>query len=153
MRNEKRIPIVLEKISWFNFIQSNTGLSKTGSELAVIVINIEGNLGIIEKEWLDNPDLRLGQLLINEGFAPDLGSLWNVEEDSWLVENDYCNIEDIKFWGRNYDENMVRLPEIEYILLKDLTTDHIKAIILFFAAQGRTPAPSYMEYFNKRISE
>lgn len=33
------------------------------------------------------------------------------------------------FWGRNYDKDMNKLPETEYILIKDLDTDHIKAIL------------------------
>ena len=153
MRNEKRIPIVLEKISWFNFIQNNTGLGKMSSELSGIVNNIKNNLDTIKKEWLENPDLRLGQLLINNGLAPDLGSLWNVEEDDWLISEDYCNIEDVKFWGRNYDKDMNRLSQTEFVLLKDLTTDHIKAIIKFFADQGKIVNQQYGEYFNKRILE
>lgn len=32
-------------------------------------------------------------------------------------------------WGRNYDKNMIRLSETEWIPIKDLETDHIKAIL------------------------
>jgi hypothetical protein len=32
-------------------------------------------------------------------------------------------------WGRNYDENMHPLEKTEWILIKDLSTDHIKAIL------------------------
>jgi hypothetical protein len=32
-------------------------------------------------------------------------------------------------WGKNYDINMKRLPETEYILIKDLSTSHIYAIL------------------------
>jgi hypothetical protein len=33
-------------------------------------------------------------------------------------------------WGRNYDKNMKRLPEIQFAPIKDLDTDHIWAILL-----------------------
>ncbi len=33
------------------------------------------------------------------------------------------------FWGRNYDKNMNKLPATEYIPIKDLTSDHIEAIL------------------------
>lgn len=33
-------------------------------------------------------------------------------------------------WGRNYDENMKRLPKTEFVPIKDLNTDHIWAILL-----------------------
>ena len=32
-------------------------------------------------------------------------------------------------WGRNYDKDMSPLPETEWILIKDLTSDHIAAIV------------------------
>ena len=32
-------------------------------------------------------------------------------------------------WGRNYDKDMNKLPETEYILIADMDTNHIKAII------------------------
>ena len=35
-------------------------------------------------------------------------------------------------WGKNYDKDMNRLPKTEYILLKDLDTDHIYNILKFF---------------------
>lgn len=32
-------------------------------------------------------------------------------------------------WGRNYDKDMNPLPKTEYIYIKDLTDDHLNAII------------------------
>jgi hypothetical protein len=32
-------------------------------------------------------------------------------------------------WGRNYDKDMNRLPETEWVALKDLVTEHIEAIL------------------------
>ena len=32
-------------------------------------------------------------------------------------------------WGRNYNENMAILPKTEWILIKDLTIEHIQAIL------------------------
>jgi hypothetical protein len=34
-------------------------------------------------------------------------------------------------WGRNYDENMRRLPETQWILLKDLNDGHLDALIQY----------------------
>ena len=35
-------------------------------------------------------------------------------------------------WGRNYNKDGTRLDETEYALLKDLSTDHILAILVYF---------------------
>lgn len=35
-------------------------------------------------------------------------------------------------WGRNYNKDGTRLEETEYALLKDLATDHIIAILIYF---------------------
>jgi len=35
-------------------------------------------------------------------------------------------------WGKNYDADNNRLPTTEWILLKDLSTDHIIAILKYF---------------------
>lgn len=35
-------------------------------------------------------------------------------------------------WGQNYDKNSKRLEETKYSLLKDLTTDHVIGILIYF---------------------
>lgn len=153
MRRIERISIILDIIPWYNFIQNTTGLDKLSANLKFVVDNIESKIEDIKKEWLENPDMRLGQLLINMNLAPDIFSLWIVEEDDWLIYNDYCNIEDIKFWGQNYDKNMNRLSETRWVLLKNLTTDHIKGIIKYFKDINRELNEDYLKYFNKRIED
>jgi len=34
-------------------------------------------------------------------------------------------------WGRNYDKNGKKLPQTEYILLKDLEDDHVKTLCYY----------------------
>lgn len=34
-------------------------------------------------------------------------------------------------WGRNYDKDMRRLPTTEWILIKDITDEHLKALITY----------------------
>lgn len=40
-------------------------------------------------------------------------------------------------WGRNYDKDNNRLAKTEYILLKDLATDHIINILIYFTLRLR----------------
>jgi hypothetical protein len=147
MRNKNRIPIVLNlmlnKEILFHFLDTSSQR---------IINRIYNNWENIEKEWLENPDLRLGQLLFNRDFILD--HPYNIEEDDWLIKNNYIQFEEIKFWGINYDKNGNKLPKTEYKLLKDLDDEHIQNIINFFKkynALNQLPK-DYLEYFNKRIN-
>lgn len=61
-------------------------------------------------------------------------------------------IED-RTWGRNFDENNIRLPKTEYIKLKDLSLDHIKNIKKYFKEKSMRLSSEYLKYFNKRIKQ
>ena len=45
------------------------------------------------------------------------------DDGKWETRREYLK------WGRNYDKDMNRLIETEWILIKDLSTDHIEAIL------------------------
>lgn len=49
-------------------------------------------------KFLNYPDYRFSQLLINEGIVPDNGN-WNREESQWVVEKGYMKPEEILLWG------------------------------------------------------
>jgi len=57
---------------------------------------------------------------VNKIPAEDLSI---TSEDSFEIIREHFT------WGRNFDRLMNRLPETEWILLKDLTTEHIENII------------------------
>ncbi len=152
MRNKKRIEIVLEKIDWKKFIQDNCG------ELTEFVINefvqhLINNTQGIKNFWLNNPDLRLGQLLINEGYLPDYPKLYHVEEVQWLIDNKLCKVEEIRFWGKTRDKFKNKLLQTEYILLKDLDDAHISAILDWCDEHNIKIEKDYKEYFEQRITE
>lgn len=153
MRVKKRIDIVLKHIPWKQFLQDTTNLNKDSKILDKLVENVKNNLNIIEKHWKENPDLRLGQLLINEGFIPDYYKLWNIEEDQWLIDNKALSLQDIKFWGSNYDKDMNRLAETKYKLLKDLDDSHISAILDLYEEGMLKIDENYLKYFKTRINE
>lgn len=48
--------------------------------------------------WCNHPQLRFGQLLINESVVPD-GQHWHVEEYKWVVEKKWMKPEVIYLWG------------------------------------------------------
>lgn len=64
--------------------------------------------------------------------------------DLTIYEDDkHDKIREVFTWGRNFDENMNRLPQVEYVKLKDITDDHLEALIPW------TDDDSYPKYINK----
>lgn len=150
MRIKERIPIILD--IFFN----DPLILQQFIELELYeTMELYSNWKKIKEEWLEEPDLRFGQLLVNMNLIPYMSKCWFYEEDDWLIEKGYLKLEDIKFWGRNYDENNNKLPKTEFILLKNLTTEHIKNIIAYFGGRGKFKAksPRYYEYFKERLKK
>ena len=153
MRNKNRIQIVLDlmlnKEILLHFL--NTSSQK-------LIDDLYNNWEEIKEEWLKYPDCRLGQLLVNLNLIPSKNIehiIWNIEEDDWLIQNGYCNIEDIKFWGVNYYKNGKQRKTTKFKLLRDLDINHIKNIIIFFEKYNSLDKLNkpYLEYFNNKINE
>lgn len=54
-------------------------------------------------------------------------------------------------WGKNYDENMHRLPETQWIPIKYMTSEHINAILLGgFAPEGSMMRPIFVKELEYR---
>ena len=155
MRNSKRIPICLKLLFQNKILHHflNTKVTKKVELLSILHQNWE----LIEKKWNNNPDQRFGQLLSNVNLVDKEieNHIWNIEEDDWLIQNGYCNIEDIKFWGINYYKNGKQRKTTKFILLKDLDINHIKNIIIFFEKYNSLDKLNkpYLEYFNNKINE
>lgn len=150
MRNPKRIPICLKLLFQnkilYHFLGTNTpGLAK----------KLHENWELIEKEWKKYPDQQFGQLLSNLGLVTKEieNHIWNIEEDDWLIENNYIKVEDIKFWGINFYKNNKPRKKTKYVLLSELKTDHIINILKFFEGRTSKIKLTYLKYFNKRINE
>ena len=153
MRNPNRIPICLKLFSKGNVLMHFLNIPYKDS-----IRNITNKWDLIENTWLQNQDLRFGQLLCNLRLIHHLeieDNIWNIEETIWLVDNNYCKFEEINFWGINYFKNKKLRKTTKYKLLRDLDLDHIKNIIKFFEnnnALHKIPQ-RYMNYFNKRINK
>lgn len=80
----------------------------------------------LEKEWLESPDLRFGQLLINKGLIADDMRTWGAEISDYPIPHEAMR--EIQTWGtlgKDREEGFERKD----ILIKALETDHIKAIL------------------------
>lgn len=107
------------------------------------------NFGAFEDIWTHYPDLRLTQVLVNSGILPNYpGSWYYIEDNNVMVDCKFLEPRDIYFWGKNYDKDMKRLPETEWILIKDMSIDHIKAIL----DSDNIIAPHYIEFFRNELT-
>jgi hypothetical protein len=83
----------------------------------------------IKKYWMSNHDMRLSQVLVNMSYIPNIPGIWYYEEDSTALINAGCDPANVLFWGQNFDKDKNLLPVTKWILIKDLSKDHIKNII------------------------
>lgn len=154
MRNPKRIPIILDllKDNYAEFLK-DCGIEEIDIDTLISIYNSKRKE--IEEFWLDNPDLRLTQVFVNLGIIPNFPGFWYYKEEvDYVIEKGFCNVEDICFWGVNYTKEMVKLPETDFRLLKNLETDHIRAIIKFYMEQYGSLSrlnQKYLKYFQQRI--
>lgn len=132
MRNILRIPIVIENIDWKLFI---TDVLEYGDDWEVnrLYNLIQATIEEIEDYWLENPDERLTQVLVNTGLIPNKPGFWYyTEEVQWMIEKKLVEPRDILFWGSIFDENGNRRPKTVWTPIKTITDDHLKAIVAYF---------------------
>ena len=85
--------------------------------------------------WKENYDQRFGQVLINLGILSDDLKIWCDEDDAILLDQG-LPLEEVLYWGSNYDKDMNLLPETIYRLIKDLDSDHIEKIYTYIYCTG-----------------
>jgi hypothetical protein len=147
MRPKERIPVFLSLVDW-ETLSERWGVDV---DMFNVILTNEGKLReTIVNFWLKHPDLRFGQLLINMDLMPDRIKIWMDEESSILDDQGIPRREFVQ-WGRNYDENHNYLPEIEWILIKDMTTDHINAILKDVAENRMNIKQYYKELFETEL--
>lgn len=76
----------------------------------------------LEKKWLESPDLRFGQFLINEGIVSDDIRTWSLEISDYPIPHEVMR--EIQTWDKRLE-----CWKVKDIFIKDLDTDHIVAIL------------------------
>ena len=98
--------------------------------------------------WLDYPDLRLTQVLVEFNIIPNTPGFWfYVEEVNFLIESHILEPRDVLFWGQNYDKDNNKLPETIYKPIKELDTEHIKSIL----SNVKNISSKYIDAFNNEL--
>ena len=121
MRPIERIDNFLNKVNWdklwirWNYIEFNDTLrNKT--------------LDDIIKYWKENPDQRIGQVLINLNLIPDRMDIWLDEEDSILLDQGIAP-EECLYWTSIFNKDNERLLEPITKLICELEINHINTIL------------------------
>jgi hypothetical protein len=145
MRPKERIPIFLKLVD-FDKLEERWDTDIAG----IIRGYICSPKGEVQEYWKENYDQRFGQVLINLQLLPDRMNIWMDEEDDILADQG-VPFREYMLWGRSYDENRNSLPEIERILIKDMSTDHIKAILKDVETHRMNIRSDYLEAFRNEI--
>ena len=146
IRLKERINVFLEKADMRNvldvYFPTLDGEIKQ-EFLKKIYINFEE----LRKAWYENPDWRFSQVLVNSGTLSNIPGSWYYIEEDELLEKQGIPLREILFWGKNYDKDMNRLPETQWILIKDMSTEHITAVL-----DGKfTGNPRYLKTFKEEL--
>ena len=151
MRPVERINNFLNKVSWSDLAIKWNLTHDLHQHLYLIYKNFfDENYDNVIKYWKENSDQRIGQVLINLGVVPDNLKIWNDEEDDILLDQGFAP-EEVLFWGRNYDKDMNLLPKTEYILIKNLDSDHINSIYDYVFKRGGRLSEKYMIAFKNTL--
>jgi hypothetical protein len=137
MRRPERIPIFLKLVN-FDKLQERWGID-ISQELRGLILT-----KAVREYWTENYDQRFGQMLVNLEYIPDTLTTWMDEDDNILLSQG-INPAEFMFWGRNYDKDMNELPKTEWILIKDMSTDHIQAILDGNWVKDGNPYKTYFE--------
>ncbi len=165
MRRPESIPRILDKLNtdenakltilnhWFG-VEPGTQLSFDSpfNHIETMLTGWTEYFDIFSQDWQTHPDLRMSQVLVRLGIIPNFPGFWFMEEDDNIMID--CNLikpRDIKFWGQNYNKNMEKLPETNWILIKDLSRDHIENILLDVLSGKMRVSEEYIEYFSEEL--
>ena len=125
MRLKERIPNFIEKVNIENLLLNIWELPVSKETIE----SIKKDLPRIQQLWTEYPDERFSQTLVNNNYIPNYQGFWYYMEESEILKEQGVDASEYLFWGQNYDEKGERLPETRYRLIKELDTDHIKAIL------------------------
>jgi len=135
MRPKERIDDFLAKVNW----------SELQKKWKIPVLEIDTEF--IRKSWKENPDQRIGQLLINLGLIEDSLEKWVTEEATILIDQGLPP-EECLYWTSMYDENEVLLETPKTRLVATLTPEHINNIITFMYNYGGRISPDMQKAFD-----
>lgn len=118
------------------------------TDVALVYLDkLEGKKEDILDYWTNFPDSRFSQVLVNLGIIPNIPGFWYYMEEDEILEELGIEPREYLLWGQNYDKDMNLLPETIRKPIKDLTTEHIQAIL----DGGWCKSGKYFECFKNEL--
>lgn len=146
-RPKERIPIFLELIKGkeYQIVKDIFKFHKDDLNKFVFVFNATKEQW--KTNWFRNPDLRFSQVLVNYGLLANMPGSWYYMEEWEILEKLGIPTREYLLWGQNYGKDMNLLPKTLFNPIKDLTTDHIRAIL----DGGYAKNPKYIKCFKEEL--
>jgi len=140
MRPIERIDYFLNNVDLDNLFDNIWKIDKTE-----YLENIIKNLKDIGEMWKLYPDLRISQVLVNNGFIPNIPGSWYYLEDWEILFMQGDNPRNFLFWGSKVD------GDVKWILIKDMTTQHIQNILKDYESGKLRVHSMFLEAFKKEL--
>ena len=135
MRIKERIEPFLEKVK-IRYVVKHIWKFH-GLDASYIKHLFERNKDKIKTYWLDNPDLRFSQVLVNLEIIPNVPGTWYYMEEYEILEALGYKSEDVNYWGTNFDKDMNALEKTIWRPISELKPDHIENILNGRFANGK----------------
>lgn len=103
-----------------------------------------------EEFWLNNPDLRFGQLMVNEGF-PIFDAIYHLEESEIL--HNWCGYSrpESYIWGSNYNDDGSVREKTLYRFIDELDDKHLTTMVDEANAGVRYYNPEMVDIFCEEL--
>lgn len=150
MRNKHRIEPFLSRVDIGLLIATIGGFKRPEEALEYqkLVEDYIATPAFIN-EWLDNPDLRFGQNMYNEGFEL-FDKFYYYQEAELLKLCGYTNSESY-MWGSNYNEDGTESKETLYKFIDELDDKHLANMVDEANNGTRFYHPFYVDIFCEEL--
>ena len=153
MRSKQRISNFLNKINWFELIHNQWNIFNDKLITHTCVFKIQKDINIIKEYWLNNPDERIAQVLVNNDYIPNKPGFWYYDEEYEILVNQGIPVEECLYWTSIYDKDMNLLDKPIKRIVSNLTKDHIYAIIKQYDDHNRTLPEHYQQAFDNVLNK
>jgi len=143
MRPIERIDDFLKKVDWSDLLYNRWKLDKEIYYDKKIAYAIKPT---VTEYWKENPDMRIGQVLINMQLVPNNIMIWHAEEPDILMSQGIPP-EECLYWTSMYDKDEKVLDEPITRKVSSLTKEHIIRIVEFMKEHNGKLSPEMEQAF------